>query len=113
MPAFRYEAVDTGGVTRKGVLNADSPRAARADLRLQGLTPLAVEAIAAQVDESGAARSRGFGERLSQVELALFTRQLASLLEAGLPLEQSFQGHGHEHGPGDGAPVAVRPNSWA
>ncbi|KGF82184.1 general secretion pathway protein GspF [Massilia sp. JS1662] len=90
MPAFRYEAVDTGGVTRKGVLNADSPRAARADLRLQGLTPLAVEAIAAQVDESGAARARGFGERLSQVELALFTRQLASLLEAGLPLEQAF-----------------------
>jgi general secretion pathway protein F len=90
MPAFRYEAVDTGGVTRKGVLNADSPRAARADLRLQGLTPLNVEAIAAQVDDSGAARSRGFGERLSQVELALFTRQLASLLEAGLPLEQAF-----------------------
>lgn len=90
MPAFRYEAVDTGGVTRKGVLNADSPRAARADLRLQGLTPLNVEPIAAQVDDSGAARSRGFGERLSQVELALFTRQLASLLEAGLPLEQAF-----------------------
>ena len=90
MPAFRYEAVDAGGVTRKGVLNADSPRAARADLRLQGLTPLTVEAIAAQVDESGAARARGFGERLSQVELALFTRQLASLLEAGLPLEQAF-----------------------
>jgi general secretion pathway protein F len=90
MPAFRYEAVDTGGITRKGVLNADSPRSARADLRLQGLTPLAVEPIAAQVDESGAARSRGFGERLSQVELALFTRQLASLLEAGLPLEQAF-----------------------
>jgi general secretion pathway protein F len=90
MPAFRYEAVDTGGVTRKGVLNADSPRAARADLRLQGLTPLSVEAIAAQVDESGAARARGFGERLRQNELALFTRQLASLLEAGLPLEQAF-----------------------
>jgi general secretion pathway protein F len=90
MPAFRYEAVDTGGITRKGVLNADSPRSARADLRLQGLTPLTVEAIAAQVDDSGVARSRGFGERLSQVELALFTRQLASLLEAGLPLEQAF-----------------------
>lgn len=33
MPAFRYEAVDAGGATRKGVVNADSPRAARADLR--------------------------------------------------------------------------------
>lgn len=90
MPAFRYEAVDAGGATRKGVVNADSPRAARADLRIQGLTPLNVEAIAAQVDASGATRARGIGERLSQVELALFTRQLASLLEAGLPLEQAF-----------------------
>ncbi len=90
MPAFRYEAVDAGGATRKGVVNADSPRSARADLRSQGLTPLTVEAIAAQVDASGAATRRGFGERLSQVELALFTRQLASLLEAGLPLEQAF-----------------------
>lgn len=90
MPAFRYEAVDAGGATRKGVVNADSPRAARADLRVQGLTPLNVEAIAAQVDASGATRARGFGERLSTVELALFTRQLASLLEAGLPLEQAF-----------------------
>ncbi|UVW28973.1 type II secretion system inner membrane protein GspF [Massilia sp. H6] len=90
MPAFRYEAVDAAGSTRKGVVNADNPRAARADLRTQGLTPLNVEQIAAQLDEAGVARSRGFGERLSQVELALFTRQLASLLEAGLPLEQAF-----------------------
>jgi general secretion pathway protein F len=90
MPAFRYEAVDDGGATRKGVVNADSARSARADLRSQGLTPLVVDAIAAQLDAAGVAKSRGFGERLSQVELALFTRQLASLLEAGLPLEQAF-----------------------
>jgi general secretion pathway protein F len=90
MPAFRYEAVDDGGATRKGVVNADSPRSARSDLRTQGLTPISVEVIEGQLDASGAARSRGFGERLSQVELALFTRQLASLLEAGLPLEQAF-----------------------
>jgi general secretion pathway protein F len=90
MPAFRYEAVDAGGATRKGVVNADNPRSARADLRSQGLTPLAVDPIAAQLDAAGVAKSRGFGERLSQVELALFTRQLASLLEAGLPLEQAF-----------------------
>ncbi|QYF94989.1 type II secretion system inner membrane protein GspF [Massilia sp. PAMC28688] len=90
MPAFRYEAVDAGGATHKGVVNADSARSARADLRVQGLTPLAVEAIELQVDAQGVAKSRGFRERLSQVELALFTRQLASLLEAGLPLEQAF-----------------------
>jgi general secretion pathway protein F len=90
MPAFRYEAVDDAGATRKGVVNADSARAARSDLRTQGLVPIAVDAIAAQVDELGQARSRRFGDRLSTNELALFTRQLASLLEASLPLEQAF-----------------------
>jgi general secretion pathway protein F len=90
MPAFRYEAVDTGGATHKGVVNADSAKSARADLRVQGLTPLNVEVIAAQLDASGVVKKRGFGEGLSQIELALFTRQLASLLEAGLPLEQAF-----------------------
>ena len=90
MPAFRYEAVDDSGATHKGVVNADSAKSARADLRVQGFTPLNVEAIAAQVDAAGVATRRGFGERLSQNELALFTRQLASLLEAGLPLEQAF-----------------------
>ncbi len=90
MPAFRYEAVDVGGATKKGVLNADSARAARSELRTQGLVPLKVDAISAQVDASGMAKNRGFGERLSTTELALFTRQLASLLEAGLPLEQAF-----------------------
>jgi general secretion pathway protein F len=90
MPAFRYEAVDTIGHTRKGVVNADSARAARADLRGQGLVPIAVDAIAAQIDESGQVKGRAFGDKLSTVEQALFTRQLASLLEASLPLEQAF-----------------------
>lgn len=88
MPAFRYEAVDGDGKTKKGVLNADSPRAARADLRNQGLTALTVEAIAAQTE--GGSKLSAFGDKLSTVELALFTRQLASLLEAGLPLEQAL-----------------------
>jgi general secretion pathway protein F len=90
VPAFRYEAVDTLGATRKGVLNADSARAARSDLRTQGLVPIAVDAIASQIDDSGQTRRRGLGDRLSTVELSLFTRQLASLLEASLPLEQAF-----------------------
>ena len=90
MPAFRYEAADAVGNTKKGVVNADSARAARADLRGKGLVPLAVDAIAAQVDEAGKVKKRAFGDHLSTVELALFTRQLASLLEASLPLEQAF-----------------------
>jgi general secretion pathway protein F len=90
VPAFRYEAVDDDGKTKKGVLNADSARAARADLRSQGMTPITVGAIASQVDESGQTKARSFGDKLSTNELALFTRQLASLLEASLPLEQAF-----------------------
>lgn len=90
MPAFRYEAADMSGAARNGVINADSARAARADLRAQGLAPISVDAIATQLDEAGQARRGAFGDRLSAVELALFTRQLASLLEAGLPLEQAL-----------------------
>jgi general secretion pathway protein F len=90
VPAFRYEAVDTTGSTTKGVVTADSAKMARADLRAQGLLPLTVEAIAQQVDAAGNLKRRGFGEHLSTVEIALFTRQLASLLEASLPLEQAL-----------------------
>ncbi len=89
MPAFRYEAVNAAGASSKGVLQADSPRAARADLRARGLVPLLVDAIVSDAG-AGARRSFSMGERLSTVELALFTRQLASLLEANLPLEQAF-----------------------
>ena len=88
MAAFRYEAADTNGHTSKGIVNADSARAARASLRGLGLLPIRVEAIA--TDSAGVTHRRAFGDRLSTVELALFTRQLASLLEASLPLEQAF-----------------------
>jgi general secretion pathway protein F len=90
VPAFRYEAVDAIGNTMKGVVNADSARAARADLRARDLAPIAVDPITTQVDAAGKTRVRAFGDHLSTNELALFTRQLASLLEASLPLEQAF-----------------------
>ena len=88
MPAFRYEAVDALGAASQGVVNADSARAARAELRTQNLVPISVAAIAPpQLDAAGQAKRGAFGDRLSTLELALFTRQLASLLEAGLPLD--------------------------
>ncbi|MGS0743510.1 type II secretion system inner membrane protein GspF [Glaciimonas sp. GG7] len=89
MPAFRYEAVDAVGHATKGVLNADSAKAARIALRAQGLLPISVDLIAQHADARSTARRR-FGEHLSTIEIALFTRQLASLLEAGLPLEQAL-----------------------
>jgi general secretion pathway protein F len=90
VPAFSYEAVDATGASKKGVINADSARAARSDLRAQGLVPIAVDTIAGQLDEAGLTKRSAFGDHLSTIELALFTRQLASLLEASLPLEQAL-----------------------
>ncbi len=103
MTAFRYEAAETSGRIRTGVLDADSPRLARAGLRQQGLTPLTVEALSAsndaridadvhQTGTSNAAREsgRGLRRRLGGSERALMIRQLASLVTAGLPLAQAL-----------------------
>lgn len=87
MPGFRYQAYNVDGKLHKGVLEADSARQARAALREQGLTPHRVEVIAAN-DAGGGSR---FGRiALSTTELTTLTRSLASLLEAGLTVEQAF-----------------------
>ncbi|CAJ0700839.1 type II secretion system inner membrane protein GspF [Ralstonia sp. 22111] len=87
MPAFRYEAADATGKTDKGVIEADSARQARTLLRARGLTPLLVDALGAQATKRGGS---SFGKRLSAQENALVTRQLASLLVAGLPLDEAL-----------------------
>jgi len=87
MPAFRYEAADATGKTDKGVIEADSARQARTLLRARGLTPLVVDALGAQATKRGGS---SFGKRLSAQENALVTRQLASLLVAGLPLDEAL-----------------------
>src|SRR5215216_2267462 len=87
MPGFKYQAYSVEGKLHKGVLEADSARQARSALRDQGLTPYRVEVIAAN-DPAGGARFRPVS--LSNAELAQLTRGLASLLEAGLTIEQSF-----------------------
>lgn len=87
MPGFRYQAYNVDGKLHKGVLEADSARQARSLLRDQGLTPYRVEVIAAN-DPAAGARFRPVS--LSSSELTQLTRGLASLLEAGLTVEQAF-----------------------
>jgi general secretion pathway protein F len=87
MPGFRYQAYNVEGKLHKGVLEADSARQARAALREQGLTPHRVEVIAAN-DAGGGSRFARIA--LSTTELTTLTRSLASLLEAGLTVEQAF-----------------------
>jgi general secretion pathway protein F len=78
MPAFEYQAAD-GNRTVTGVVQADTARAARAQLRERGLVPLAVEPVRAGAGRGGARLAR---------DRALVLRQLAALLRAGLPLEE-------------------------
>src|ERR1700682_495300 len=87
MPGFRYQAYSVEGKLHRGVLEADSERQERATLRDQGLTPYRVEVIAANDPAAGARFRPG---PLSATELTQLTRGLASLLEAGLTVEQAF-----------------------
>jgi general secretion pathway protein F len=88
MGAFEYTALDTTGKERKGILEGDTPRHIRQLLREQQLLPVSV----AEVAQKEAKRQRSFSlvRRVSSADLALFTRQLATLVRAGLPLEESL-----------------------
>ena len=89
MGAFEYAALDKAGKERKGVLEGDSPRAIRQQLRDQGLFPLSVDEAA----HKESAPKKGFAINLrrgiSATELALLTRQLATLSRSGLPLDEA------------------------
>ncbi|MGI4861163.1 MAG: type II secretion system inner membrane protein GspF [Janthinobacterium lividum] len=89
MPAFRFEAIDTAGKTQRGVIDAESARSARGSLRAQGLAPLVVEP-AGRSQQTARGQRLSLGRKLSAREQALFTRQLASLLVAGLPLDEAL-----------------------
>jgi len=84
MPAFEYQALDTSGRTVKGVVEGDAERQVRTLLRDQGLMPLQVDAVAA----TGAARLGLAPRRMSGTDLALLTRQFATLAHAGLTIEE-------------------------
>lgn len=87
MPAFEYRALDGKGHSQKGVLEADTPRQVRQLLRDSGLYPLAVETVAEHPDRGGFRQRR---YRLRTDELALLTRQVATLLATGAPLAEAL-----------------------
>lgn len=94
MPAFQFIAIDRQGKQVKGIREADSARQIRQQLREQGLTPIAVENVAAEAVKTSKPLSwslRRSRYRLNVSAIALFTRQLATLVAAGMPLEESLQ----------------------
>ncbi len=89
MPAFEYTAVDSAGRERKGVVEGDTARTVRQTLRDQSLLPMSVS----EVSKQESARNRaGFSFRrgISAADLALLTRQIATLVHSGLPLDESL-----------------------
>ena len=83
MEAFRYEALDAAGRSVSGVVQADTPREARTQLRAQGLLPSALDKVHRRA-------RRPWARGLSAAELSLLTRQMATLLDSGLTLEQAL-----------------------
>ena len=88
MPAYKFEALDAAGKSRTGLLDADNARAARAQLRAQALVPLDVVPVAQAANDGQSSR---FGRRIfSSTDLSVWTRQMAGLVAAGLPLERAL-----------------------
>jgi general secretion pathway protein F len=91
MGAFEYVAVDSEGRERKGVLEGDTPRQVRQQLRDQSLLPVTVTEVVQQEAERSARRMQfNFQRGLSALDLSLTTRQLATLVKSSLPLEEAL-----------------------
>ena len=99
MPAYSFEALTADGETRKGVMQADSVRAARSLLRAQALVPVLVDAVNAGSQTQGAGTSQPGGllnkslftqRAFNTTGLAIWTRQIAGLVSSGLPLERAL-----------------------
>lgn len=85
MGAYQYQALKKNGNASKGIIEADSERQARQLLREQGLIPTQVRTLTQQ--KTGNSKSK-----ITAADLALLTRQLATLLAAGIPVEESLRG---------------------
>lgn len=86
MELYRYTAIDAHGKTQKGTMKGDTAKMIRVQLRAQGMVPVAVDAIDKKIDK----KSSKLDRRIRLGQLAIFTRELGSLLHAGLELEESL-----------------------
>jgi len=89
LSAFEYTAVDASGRERKGVLEGDTARQVRQLLRDQALLPLTVNEVTQREQKQRSARF-SFGSGVSASDLSLLTRQIATLVRSGLPLEEAL-----------------------
>lgn len=88
MGAFEYSALDQKGRDKKGIIEGDSARLVRQQLRDQNLVPLSVEEVKKQ-SATNKNNNFTFNQRITTTELALLTRQLATLARSGIPLDEA------------------------
>jgi general secretion pathway protein F len=87
MPAYEFKALNAKGREESGVLEADTPRLVRQQLRDRQLIPLQIQEVREAERKSSLRTSR---RGMRSADLALFTRQLATLVRSGTPLEESL-----------------------
>lgn len=89
MAAYEYQALDEHGVKQRGTLEADSSRQVRQVLRERQWTPLQVDVIAER-RQQGLPRFQWIGRGISASQLALITRQFATLIQAAMPIDEAL-----------------------
>jgi general secretion pathway protein F len=91
MPIFQYKALDSGGSQKSGIVDADTPRAARQKLREDGIHVTEIQSLHEQ-QKQAAARGLGFLQpKADTKELAVVTRQLATLIKAGITIVEALK----------------------
>jgi len=91
VPAFEYVVLDERGKQKKGVLEGDSARQVRQQLKEKGMVPLSVETTSQKSDKQDSNKFQFAKGSISAGDLAIITRQMATLLQAGLPLEEALK----------------------
>ena len=96
MPVFAYRGLTSGGRTVQGVVDADNAKSARARLRRDGIFPTEVAEEHVQPSSGGGGLALRRGPRMTPAELALVSRQLSTLLGAGVPVVEALAAVGEQ-----------------
>ncbi len=93
MPTYQYVAKDSKGAEKRGLIDAKSEQEVQGKLKTMGLTPSAVNQTGAKAEKKAVRLGTG---KLKPAQLAMFTRQLCTLLQAGLPLLRALKTLGRQ-----------------
>lgn len=96
MAAFEYIVLDTKGREKKGIIEGDTPRQVRQILRDKGMMPLQIETAANQEKKQQDKPVQISRRSISATDLALFTRQLATLVRAAIPIDEALSAVGQQ-----------------